>query len=41
MVAKKLTKNDCKKIAKPIKDGHQIKDLAKRYYVDRSKIYNR
>jgi hypothetical protein len=36
MVAKKLTKNDCKKITKPTKDGHQIKDLTKRYYVGRS-----
>jgi transposase len=41
MVAKKLSKEDCEKIAKLINDGHQIKDLAKRYEVDRSTIYNR
>jgi transposase len=41
MVAKKLTKEDCEKIAKLIEEGHQIKDLAKKYGVDRSTIYNR
>ena len=41
MVAKKLTKEDCEKIAKLIKESHLIKDLAKRYGVDRSTIYNR
>ena len=41
MVAKKLTKEDCKRIAKLIDEGHQIKDLAKKYVVDRSTIYNR
>lgn len=41
MVAKKLTKEDCEKIAKLIEEGHQIKDLAKKYGVDRSTVYNR
>jgi transposase len=41
MVPIKLTKEDCEKIAKLINEGHQIKDLAKRYGVDRSTIYNR
>ena len=41
MVAKKLTKEDCEKIAELINQGHQIKDLAKKYGVDRSTIYNR
>jgi len=41
MVAKKLTKEDCEQIAKLINEGHQIKDLAKKYGVDRSTIYNR
>jgi transposase-like protein len=38
MVAKKLTKEDCEKIAKLIEEGHQIKDLARKYGVDRSTI---
>lgn len=38
---KKLTKEDCEQIAKLIEEGHQIKDLAKKYGVDRSTIYNR
>ena len=41
MVAKKLTKKDCEHIARLIEEGHQIKDLAKKYGVDRSTIYNR
>ena len=41
MVVKKLTKEDCERIAKLIDEGHQIKDLAERYEVDRSTIYNR
>jgi len=41
MVAKKLTKEDCEKIAKLIDEGHQIKDLAAKFDVDRSTIYNR
>jgi len=41
MVAKKLTEEDCKKIIKLINEGHQIKDLAKRYNVHRSTIENR
>ncbi len=41
MVAKKLTKEDCERIAKLINDGHQIKNLARKYGVDRSTIYNR
>jgi len=41
MVAKKLTQEDCEKIAKLIEEGHQIKDLAKKFGVDRSTIYNR
>lgn len=41
MVASKLTKKDCERIAKLIDEGHQIKDLAERYEVDRSTIYNR
>ncbi len=41
MVTSKLTKDDCERIAKLIEDGHQIKDLAKKYGVDRSTIYNR
>ncbi|MCK4365395.1 MAG: helix-turn-helix domain-containing protein [Thermoplasmatales archaeon] len=38
---KKLTKEDCEEIAKLIEEGHQIKDLARNYNVDRSTIYNR
>ena len=41
MVVKKLSKEDCEKITKLINEGHQIKDLAKKYGVDRSTIYNR
>ena len=41
MVARKLTKKDCEKIAKLINEGHQVKDLAEKYGVDRSTIYNR
>ena len=41
MVTKKLTKEDCEKIVKLINEGHQIKDIAKRYGVDRSTIYYR
>ena len=41
MVASKLTKEDCERIAKLINGGHQIKDLAEKYGVDRSTIYNR
>ncbi len=41
MVAKKLTKKDCEHIAKLIEEGHQIKDLSKKYSIDRSTIYNR
>jgi len=41
MVASKLTKEDCEQIAKLINEGHQIKDLAEKYGVDRSTIYNR
>lgn len=41
MVASKLTNEDCEHIAKLINEGHQIKDLAKKYGVDRSNIYNR
>jgi len=37
----KLTKEDCETIAKLINEGHQIKDLAKQYGVDRSTIFNR
>ena len=41
MVVSKLTKEDCEHIAKLINEGHQIKDLAEKYGVDRSTIYNR
>lgn len=41
MVASKLTKEDCKQIAKLINKGYEIKELAKKYGVDRSTIYNR
>ena len=41
MVTIKLTNEDCEHIAKLINNGHQIKDLAQRYGVDRSTIYNR
>jgi len=36
-----LTDEDCEQIAKLIDEGHQIKDLAEKYGVDRSTIYNR
>jgi len=35
MVTKKLTKNDCERIAELIDDGHEIKNLAERYGVHR------
>lgn len=38
---RKLTKEDCETIAKLIDEGHQIKDLAKKYSVDRSTISRR
>lgn len=41
MVASKLTKEDCEHIAKLINEGHDIKDLALKYDVHRSTIYNR
>jgi len=41
MVAKKLTKEDCRHIARLINEGHEIKDLAQKYGVHRSTIYNR
>ncbi len=41
MVVKKLIEKDCKKIAKLINEGHQVKDLAERYGVHRSVIYRR
>ncbi|MCK4347593.1 MAG: helix-turn-helix domain-containing protein, partial [Thermoplasmatales archaeon] len=41
MATKKLTENDCERIVKLIDEGHRIKDLAKRYGVDRSTIYYR
>lgn len=41
MVASKLTKEDCEQIAKLINDGYEIKELARKYGVDRSTIYNR
>ncbi|GAF87759.1 unnamed protein product, partial [marine sediment metagenome] len=41
MVASKLTKEDCEQIAKLINEGYEIKDLAEKYGVDRSTIYNR
>lgn len=37
----KLSKEDCEKIVKLINEGHQIKDLAEKYGVDRSTISNR
>lgn len=37
----KLSKVDCEHIAKLINMGHDIKDLAKKYNVHRSTIYNR
>lgn len=41
MVKAKLTKEDCKRIAKLINEGHEIKDIAQKYGVHRSTIYNR
>lgn len=41
MAAPKLTKEDCEKITKLINEGHQIKDLAKKYNVHRSTIEKR
>jgi Mor family transcriptional regulator len=41
MVVSKLTKEDCEHIAKLIDEGHQIKELAKKFKVDKSTIYNR
>ncbi len=38
---KKPSDEDCEKIAKLIEKGHQIKDLATKYGIDRSTIYNR
>jgi len=38
---RKLTDEDCEKIAKLIDEGHLIKDLAEKYGVDRSTISNR
>ncbi|MCK4364440.1 MAG: Hin recombinase [Thermoplasmatales archaeon] len=38
---KKLTKEDCEHIAKLINEGHEVKDLADKYNVHRSTIYNR
>ena len=37
---KKLSDEDCEHIAKLINDGHDIKDLAQKYNVHRSTIYN-
>ncbi|MCK5030624.1 MAG: Hin recombinase [Thermoplasmatales archaeon] len=37
----KLTKEDCETIAKLIDEGHEIKELAKKYGVDRSLISRR
>jgi len=37
----KLSKEGCEGIAKLIDEGHQIKDLAKKFKVDKSTIYNR
>lgn len=41
MVAAKITKKDCKQIAKLINEGHEIKELAEKYGVHRSLIYRR
>ena len=41
MPPSKLTKEDCEHIAKLINEGHDIKDIAERYGVHRSTIYNR
>jgi len=41
MVDKKLNDEDCKKIAKLIDEGHEIKDLARKYNVDRNTISRR
>ena len=41
MVASKLTQKDCEHIAKLINEGHEIKELADKYNVHRSTIYNR
>ena len=41
MIASKLTIEDCERIAKLINEGYEIKDLAKKYGVHRSTIYNR
>jgi len=38
---RKLTKEDCEHIARLINDGHDIKDLAQKYNVHRSTIYNK
>ena len=37
---RKLSKEDCEQIAKLIEDGFEIKDLAEKYGVHRSTIYN-
>jgi hypothetical protein len=41
MLPAKLTKEDCERIAVLIDKGPEIKDLAKKYSVDRSTIHNR
>jgi len=41
MTKRKLSDEDCKHIAKLIDQGHQIKDLAKQFNVDRSVISRR
>jgi len=41
MTRAKLTNEDCKTIAKLLKEGHSAKELAKRYGVCRSVIYRR
>lgn len=41
MPPSKLSKEDCEQIAKLINEGYDIKDLAEKYNVDRSTIYNR
>src|SRR4030042_902372 len=38
---RKLSDEDCKEIARLINEGHKIRDLAKKYKVDRSTISNR
>ena len=40
-IRKKLTPEDCEHIAKLINEGYDIKDLADKYNVHRSTIYNR